>query len=57
MAAATVVVAVLAVVFWPWRGDGPGGAGDVVVTAEAMRVAVLPFAPHGLGEDDDGLSA
>jgi TolB-like protein len=56
VAGATVLVAGLAVVFWPWRGDGPGGAGDAVVTAEAMRVAVLPFAPHGLGEDDDGLS-
>ncbi|UCC82668.1 MAG: hypothetical protein JSW46_17090 [Gemmatimonadota bacterium] len=56
VAGAMAVVAVLAVVFWPWRADGPGGAGDEVLTAEAMRVAVLPFTPHGLGEDDDGLS-
>jgi DNA-binding SARP family transcriptional activator len=56
VAGAVVVVAVLAVAFWPWRGDGPGGAGDEVLTAESMRVAVLPFAPHGFGDDDEGLS-
>ncbi|NIN70782.1 MAG: hypothetical protein GTO46_02375 [Gemmatimonadetes bacterium] len=57
VAGAAAVVAVLAVVFWPWRADGPGGAGDEVVTAEAMRVAVLPFALHGFAGDDEGLSA
>ncbi|MGD2152429.1 MAG: BTAD domain-containing putative transcriptional regulator [Gemmatimonadales bacterium] len=56
-AGAMVVAAVLAVVFWPWRGDGPGVAGDEVLAAESMRVAVLPFALHGFGNDDEGLSA
>jgi DNA-binding SARP family transcriptional activator/TolB-like protein len=54
--AGAAVVAVLAVAFWPWRADGPGAAGDEVLTAESMRVAVLPFAPHGFGDDDEGLS-
>jgi len=57
VAGAVLVVAVLAVVFWPWRGAGPGVAGDEVVAAEDMRVAVLPFALHGFGNDDEGLSA
>jgi DNA-binding SARP family transcriptional activator/TolB-like protein len=55
-AGAMAVVAVLAVAFWPWRADGPVGAGDGMLTAESMRVAVLPFATHGFGDDDEGLS-
>jgi TolB-like protein len=50
-----VVVAALAVVFWPWRTAGPGGAGDEMVMGGTTRVAVLPFTPHGFGDNDDGL--
>jgi DNA-binding SARP family transcriptional activator len=54
---AMAVVTVLAVAFWPWRGEGPGAAGDEVLAAESTRVAVLPFALHGFVGDDEGLSA
>jgi DNA-binding SARP family transcriptional activator/TolB-like protein len=54
-AGAMVVVAALAVVFWPWRTAGPGGAGDEMVMGGTTRVAVLPFTPHGFGDNDDGL--
>ncbi|UCC72153.1 MAG: hypothetical protein JSV86_17570 [Gemmatimonadota bacterium] len=57
VAGSVAVVAVLAIIFWPWRPGAPGGAGREVVTAESLRVAVLPFWPHGLGDEDQGLSA
>jgi DNA-binding SARP family transcriptional activator/TolB-like protein len=53
---AMMLMAVLAVWFWPWRGDGSAGSMGDVMTAEAMRIAVLPFEPHGMGDDDEGLS-
>ncbi len=53
---AMMLMAVLAVWFWPWRGDGQADASGEVMTAEAMRIAVLPFEPHGMGAGDEGLS-
>ncbi|NIQ52079.1 MAG: hypothetical protein GWN71_00935, partial [Gammaproteobacteria bacterium] len=53
--AAFVVAVALAILVWPWRSEGPAG-GREAVTAESMRVAVLPFTPHGFGADEEGLS-
>ncbi len=56
VAGAIAIVAVLAVVFWPWSLGGPGGGREELISAGAMRVAVLPFAPHGEGSGDRDLS-
>lgn len=54
-AAAIVVAAVSAFLFWPWRNGGAGG--DELVMGGSNRVAVLPFTPHGFGDNDEGLPA
>jgi len=53
------VVVAAAIWLWPWpwsRADGPVAASGGVVAAGSIRVAVLPFRPHGMGSDDEGLS-
>jgi len=55
--AALVVVVALGVWFWPWSpAEGPAAASTETVAAGSIRIAVLPFTPHGLGSDDEGLS-
>jgi len=56
--AGALVVVVLAIWLWP-RGGGeePIVAEDAVVATEAVRVAVLPFQPHGLAAAEAGLAA
>ncbi|MEE9132891.1 MAG: BTAD domain-containing putative transcriptional regulator [Gemmatimonadota bacterium] len=55
--AGIVVVVAAAIWLWPWsRADGPVAASGGTVAAGSIRVAVLPFRPHGLGSDDAGLS-
>ncbi|KPK79749.1 MAG: hypothetical protein AMS25_11555, partial [Gemmatimonas sp. SM23_52] len=58
VAAALVVVVVLAVSLWPRGGEEePVLATSAVVASEAVRVAVLPFEPHGLEAAGAGLAA
>ena len=56
--AAFAVVVIAAVWLWPWAGpEGPAAATTrETVAAGSIRVAVLPFTPHGLGSDDEDLS-
>jgi len=55
--AALAVVVVAAVWLWPWAGPaGPAAATTETVAAGSIRVAVLPFTPHGLSADDGELS-
>ncbi|NIS67023.1 MAG: hypothetical protein GTO05_18020, partial [Gemmatimonadales bacterium] len=54
--AALVVAVVVTVLLWP-RGEPEvsldAAAGELA--AGELRVAVLPFTPHGMGVDDEGL--
>jgi len=56
LAALIVAVVLVGVWFWPWSpAEGPAAASSETVAAGSIRVAVLPFTPHGLGSDE-GLS-
>jgi len=58
LAAAVVVVALLAIWLWPRGGrEEPPVAAGTVVASEAVRVAVLPFEPHGADAAGEGLAA
>ena len=55
--AALSVIVIAAVWLWPWAGpEGPVAAARETVAAGSIRVAVLPFTPHGLETDDGELS-
>jgi DNA-binding SARP family transcriptional activator/TolB-like protein len=52
-----VVVVLLAVWLWPRPGaERPMVASMGETPAGLTRIAVLPFTPHGLGSDEDGMS-
>lgn len=58
LAAALVVVILLAIWLWPRAGEEePVVATGAVVASEAVRVAVLPFEPHGADAAGEGLAA
>jgi len=55
--AALSVIVIAAVWLWPWAGpERPVAAARETVAAGSIRVAVLPFTPHGLETDDGELS-
>jgi DNA-binding SARP family transcriptional activator/TolB-like protein len=55
--AALAMVVIAVVWLWPWAGpEGPAAATRGTVAAGSIRVAVLPFTPHGVGADDGELS-
>jgi DNA-binding SARP family transcriptional activator/TolB-like protein len=58
LAALVVVTGLLGVWLWP-RGttERPLAAAAGSLASGELRVAVLPLTPHGLGADDEGLSA